>query len=167
MAAPTAPQSPPAAPPDSIPAELGPLEALPPGLRLARWSSHLAALTDPQVRLAQLVETARLRPPLPTLDRQETHRVPGCLVRTWWIAEWHEGRCWFRTDSDAMTLKCLAGAIAELASGGTPAEIAALDFSPFDSLGLLKQLAENRQRTIRNLMNSVHEFARQSALGHP
>jgi cysteine desulfuration protein SufE len=166
MAAPTAPQSPSAAPPESAPAESGPFEPLAPSLRLAHWSSRLAALNDPQVRLAQLVETARLLPPLPSIDRQEAHRVPGCLVRTWWIAEWREGRCWFRTDSDAMTLKCLAGAIAELASGGTPDEIAALDFSPFESLGLLKQLAENRQKTIRNLMNSVHEFARQSTLGH-
>jgi sulfur transfer protein SufE len=62
-----------------------------------------------------------------------------------------------------MTLKCLAGAIAELASGGTPNEIAALDFSAFDSLGLLKQLAENRQKTLRNLMAATHTFARQSA----
>jgi sulfur transfer protein SufE len=62
-----------------------------------------------------------------------------------------------------MTLKCLAGAIAELASGGTPDEIAALDFSAFDSLGLLKQLAENRQKTLRNLMTAAQTFARQSA----
>lgn len=167
MAAPTEPQSSSAASPESALAEAGPFEPLPPCLRLARWSSRLAALKDPQIRLAQLVETARLQSPLPAIDRQEAHRVQGCLVRTWWIAEWRQGRCWFRTDSDAMTLKCLAGAIAELATGGTPNEIAGLDFSPFESLGLLKQLAENRQRTIRNLMNSVHEFARQSALGHP
>jgi sulfur transfer protein SufE len=62
-----------------------------------------------------------------------------------------------------MTLKSLAGAIAELASGGTPDEIAALDFSAFDSLGLLKQLAENRQKTIRNLMTATKTFALQSA----
>lgn len=64
-----------------------------------------------------------------------------------------------------MTLKCLAGAIADLASGGTPQEIAALDFGPFDSLGLLRQLAENRQRTVRRLMASVHDFARHCAGG--
>jgi len=106
-----------------------------PALRLARWSSRLATLSDPQSRLAHLVEAARRQPALPAADRLETHRVQGCLVRTWWIASWQDGRCWFRTDSDAMTLKCLAGAIAELASGGTPDEILALDFSPFDSLG--------------------------------
>jgi cysteine desulfuration protein SufE len=140
-----------------------PTDPMPPSLRLAHWSARLAALNDPQTRLAHLVEAARLRPPLPAADRQEAHRVPGCLVRTWWIAQWQDGRCWFRTDSDAITLKCLAGAIAELASGGTPDEIAALDFSPFDSLGLLKQLAENRQKTLRNLMTAAQTFARQSA----
>jgi cysteine desulfuration protein SufE len=140
-----------------------PTDQLPPTLRLAHWSARLAALNDPQTRLAHLVEAARLKPPLPATDRQEVHRVAGCLVRTWWIAQWRDGRCWFQTDSDAMTLKSLAGAIAELASGGTPDEIAALDFSAFDSLGLLKQLAENRQKTIRNLITATKTFARQSA----
>ena len=134
-----------------------------PALRMARWSSRLASLSDPQSRLAHLVEAARRQVALPATDRLESHRVQGCLVRTWWIASWHDGRCWFRTDSDAMTLKCLAGAIAELASGGTPDEILVLDFSPFDSLGLLRQLAENRQRTLRNLMSATKEFAERSA----
>ena len=66
-----------------------------------------------------------------------------------------------------MTLKCLAGAIAGLASGGTPDEIVALDFSPFESLGLLRQLAENRQRTIRGLITATREFARTSAEANP
>lgn len=134
---------------------------------MARWADRLAALADPQSRLAHLVEAARLQPALPATDRLDAHRVPGCLVRTWWIASWQDGRCWFRTDSDAMTLKCLAGAIAELATGGTPDEIAALDFSPFDSLGLLRQLAENRQRTIRNLISATKDFAQRSAGRHP
>jgi sulfur transfer protein SufE len=58
-----------------------------------------------------------------------------------------------------MTLKCLAGAIAEIASGGTPSEIATLEFGVFESLGLLRQLAENRQKTIRSLMNATRDFA--------
>lgn len=87
-----------------------PTEPLPPILRLAHWSARLAALNDPQTRLAHLVEAARLKPPLPATDRQEVHRVAGCLVRTWWIAQWYDQRCWFQTDSDAMTLKSLAGA---------------------------------------------------------
>lgn len=152
--------------PHAPPAASGPTPPSP-SQRLAEWSSQLAALKDPQARLAHLVEAARGIPRLPDEDRLEAHRVPGCLVRTWWIAQWRDGRCWFRTDSDAMTLKCLAGAIAGLASGGTPDEIAALDFSPFESLGLLRQLAENRQRTIRSLIASTREFARTSAQAHP
>lgn len=161
MAASTDPQSSASADGPGSTAPSGPPET--PALRMARWSSRLATLSDPQSRLAHLVEAARQRPALPAADRLETHRVPGCLVRTWWIASWQDGRCWFRTDSDAITLKCLAGAIAELASGGAPDEILALDFSPFDSLGLLRQLAENRQRTLRNLMSATKDFAQRSS----
>lgn len=152
--------------PHALPAASAPTPPSP-SQRMAEWSSSLTAFSDPQARLAHLVEAARGIPPLPAEDRLEAHRVPGCLVRTWWIAERRDGRCWFRTDSDAMTLKCLAGAIAGLASGGTPDEIAALDFSPFESLGLLRQLAENRQRTIRGLIAATREFARTSAEANP
>ena len=119
----------------------------------------LARLRDPQARFAWAVEQARKRPPLPEDLRLDAHRVTGCQVRLWFVSEFHDGRCWFRTDSDAVTLKAMTGLLCELASGAAPAEIARLDFAFLDQLGLLRQLAENRRATVLRVAEQLRAFA--------
>jgi cysteine desulfuration protein SufE len=122
----------------------------------------LAALTrlrDPQARFAWAVEQARHRAPLPEELRIEAHRVTGCQVRLWFVPKFRDGRCWFRTDSDALTLKAMTGLLCELASGATPAEVAALDFAFLDQLGLLRQLAESRRATVLHVAEQIRTFA--------
>ena len=128
----------------------------------AKQQALLAALTrlrDPQARFAWAVEQARHRAPLPEELRLEAHRVTGCQVRLWFVPGWRDGRCWFRTDSDALTLKAMTGLLCELASGATPAEIATLDFAFLDQLGLLRQLAESRRATVLRVAEQIRTFA--------
>ena len=119
----------------------------------------LSALRDPQARLSWLVEWARHQPSLPVELRQDRHRVEGCQVRIWWIAELRGGRCGFRTDSDAVTLKALAGFLAHHYSGRLPSEIVAGPRSSLERLGLYRQLAESRRATLQRIEDQVHAWA--------
>ena len=128
----------------------------------AHQSQRLAALlhiSDAQARLGQLVEEARRRAPMPTAQRVETNRVEGCLVRIWFTAEFREGRCFFECDSDAVSLKAVGGLLCELFSGRTPEEIIATSLGALEPLKILHQLAENRQRTIARIEETIHAFA--------
>lgn len=121
----------------------------------------LLEVRNPQQRLAMIVEHARKRAPLDAAMRVEANRVQGCLVRTWFMAEVRAGKCVFSTDSDAVTLKALLGLVCDLYSGSTPEEILECS-SPFlQRLGVLHQLAENRQRTVLRVAEQLHDFARQ------
>lgn len=119
----------------------------------------LARLRDPQSRFAWLVERMRERPHLPDAFRLDDYRVSGCLVRLWFVPEFREGRCWFRTDSDAVTLRAITGFWCDIASGATPAELR--DWNPqfLERLGVLRQLAENRQATVLRVGGQIREFA--------
>ena len=119
----------------------------------------LSALRDPQARLSWLVEWARQQPSLPAELRQDRHRVEGCQVRIWWIAELRDGHCEFRTDSDAVTLKALAGFLAHHYSGRQASEIVAGPRSPLKRLGLYRQLAESRRATLQRIEDQVHAWA--------
>lgn len=130
-----------------------------PSERLGRIVAHLETIRDPQARFGWLVELARKRPPLDPVYRIEANRITGCMVRSWWVAEFVEGRCRFATDSDAVTLKAMLGLIADICTGGTPADITAIDFGFLDSMGLLRQLAENRQATVRKIAAAAKGFA--------
>ena len=125
-----------------------------------RLLTPLLQIHDPQQRLARLVEEARRRPSLAPALRLDAHRVEGCLVRVWFVPELRDGKCFFQCDSDAVSLKAVGGLLCELYSGHTPEEIASREDKPvLQPLGLLHQLAENRQRTIARIEEMIHAFA--------
>ena len=124
-----------------------------------RRLAPLLQIGDSQQRLARLVEEARRRPALAAALRVEAHRVEGCLVRVWFVAEAREGRCYFQCDSDAVSLKAVGGLLCDLYSGHSPEEIAASLKGVLAQLTILPQLAENRQRTIARIEEKIREFA--------
>jgi len=117
------------------------------------------AVRDPQQRLARLVELAKARPLLPDTLKLDAHQVEGCQVRIWFVPEFRDGRCWFQTDSDAVTLKALVGLLCEIYSGRTPTEIAAHEQTFLEELAVLKQLAESRRATVLRVAQMIRDFA--------
>jgi cysteine desulfuration protein SufE len=116
---------------------------------------------DPQQRLARVVHEASKRPTLDSTFRLETNRVEGCLVRVWFVPEFRAGKCFFRCDSDAVSLKAIGGLICDLYSGHSPEEISATNSGVLKHVGILTQLAENRQRTIARIEEKIRHFAQE------
>lgn len=128
--------------------------------RRLRWEQRLRPIADPQARFGHLVEHARRQTPLPEALRLDQFRVTGCQVRLWLVPEMHDGRCRFRADSDAVTLKAFVGLLCELASELPPEEAAQVDGQLLEELGLLRQLAESRRATILRVAEQMRDFAR-------
>lgn len=129
--------------------------------RAAVLAALLAAKPDPQARFAWLLEQARLRPLLPAEFRRDEFRVTGCQVRLWWVPEFRDGRCWFRLDSDAVSLKAVGGLICDFYHGQPPEAV--VDYSPefLNELNLSTNLAESRRRTVWRIREMIRDFARQ------
>ena len=121
--------------------------------------SPILTVRDPQQRLARLVELAKARPLLPDALKLDDQRVEGCQVRIWFVPEFRDGRCWFQTDSDAVTLKALVGLLCEIYNGRTPAEIAAHEPKFLEELAVMKQFAESRHATVLRVAQMVRDFA--------
>lgn len=133
-----------------------------------RESATVAALLrvrDPQSRFAWLVERSRDRPHLPDSLRLDLHRVEGCQVRLWFVPEFRDGRCWFQTDSDAVTLRALTALWCDLANGSAPAELSAWHPDFAARLGLMRQMAENRQATVLRVLGMIRDFGAAHAGG--
>lgn len=123
--------------------------------RRAAILDTLRTLRDPQARFQWLVDRARTRPMLPDSLRTDGHRVPGCQVRLWWIAEERDGRLWFASDSDAVTLKAITGLLADCYGGETAEGVKADPPRFLEDLGLLRLLAESRRATILRVADSM------------
>ena len=125
----------------------------------ATWLAELAARHHRQDRLNWLVEHARGREPLPPEFKTDRHRVDGCLARLWLVAEYREGRCWFRCDSDSLIVQAVAGCLCDYFSGLSPAEIAASDLAPLQQAGLDQHLTPNRRDALSRVWERIRRFA--------
>ncbi len=123
--------------------------------------AELLQIGDPQQRLARVVHGAQKLSPIEPDLRIEANRVEGCLVRVWFVPEWRAGKCFFRCDSDAVSLKAIGGLLCELYSGYAPEEIVATQSGLLKHLGILHQLAENRRRTIARIEEKIRHFAQE------
>jgi cysteine desulfuration protein SufE len=123
--------------------------------------AELIQIGDPQQRLARVIHAAAKLPAVETDLRTEGNRVEGCLVRLWFVPELRDGKCFFRCDSDAVSLKAVGGLLCDLYSGFTPEEIGATQSGVLKHLGILHQLAENRRRTIVRIEEKIRHFAQE------
>lgn len=144
------------------PATLTPSVSL--SLKKRQRLDALLRITNAQQRLGSLVDAARRLPSLADGMRTAQHQVPGCMVRTWFVTEIRDGRCYFHADSDAAMLKALLGLLCEIYSGHAPEEIASDTGELLSDIGVLHQLAENRQRTLRRVSEQLKAFALKHAI---
>jgi cysteine desulfuration protein SufE len=122
--------------------------------------ARLAELPNLQQRLNWLVELARARPPLPPELCTEAHRVPGCLARLWLVAEFRDGCCWFRAESDSLIIKATAGLLCDFYSGQVPAEILAHDPAFLAPYGIQQHLTPNRRNALARVWTEIQAFAK-------
>jgi cysteine desulfuration protein SufE len=123
--------------------------------------ADLFMIGEPQQRLARLIHEAPKQPKIEAALRIDANRVEGCLVRVWLVPEFREGKCFFRCDSDAVSLKVVGSLLCQLYSGYSPEEIGTTNFGVLKHLGILPQLAENRQRTVARIEEKIRRFAQE------
>jgi cysteine desulfuration protein SufE len=122
-------------------------------------SASLAGLRNVQQRLNWLVEQARARPPLPKERCTDVHRVPGCLARLWFVAEFRDGCCHFQAESDSLIIKAIAGLLCALYSDCVPQEILAHNPSFLAPFGISQHLTPNRRNALARVWDEIHHFA--------
>lgn len=123
-------------------------------------------LGDWEERYRYLIELGRKLPPMPESEKDEAHKVRGCMSQVWLAHSLKEGQpttLEFRGDSDAHIVKGLIALLLALTSGRTPQQILDTDIgAAFTRLGLENHISMNR----RNGFFSMVERIRQMAAAH-
>lgn len=125
----------------------------------------LSRIKDPQERFAYVVELGKRQPGLDPAFKTEAHRVEGCLAKLWLVAEFREGKCYFRADGDSLIVKAIASLLCDFYSGHPPDEILATDPEFLGSVGVTQHLSPNRRNALSRVWERIREFARCSRSG--
>ncbi|MGE9296913.1 MAG: SufE family protein [Puniceicoccales bacterium] len=119
----------------------------------------LSIIEDPQERFAYIIDNARSQPGLEENLKVDAFRIEGCQSQLWLVPSYQDGHCFFRTDSDAVITKGVAGLLTELYSGFPPEDI--LDVPPdfLAQVGITQHLTPNRRNGLSNVWNKIKSFA--------
>ena len=99
---------------------------------------------------------------LPVLD--DKYKLPeniikGCQSTVWLVADYYEGKIFFKADSDAVIVKGLVSMLIEVLSGHSPDEIlnAKLDF--IREIGMMNHLAQTRSNGLLSMVKQMKNYA--------
>lgn len=119
----------------------------------------LGMIDDPQERFALIIDNARALPPLEAEYKIEAFRIEGCQSQLWLVPSFENGKCFFRSDSDALITRGIAGMLAELYSNATPAEILANEPTFLAEVGITDHLTPNRRNGLSNVWKKIRAYA--------
>ena len=120
---------------------------------------ELQYIDDPNERFAYIIDRAKTQPPLPDEAKIDQFLIEGCVSLLWIFPSYEEGKCFFRSDADAMITKGTAGLLCDLYSGSTPEEVLAEDSSFLGDLGITQHLSPNRRNGLTNVIKRIHNYA--------
>ena len=99
---------------------------------------------------------------LPALDPQyktDQNLIEGCQSRVWLQADEHDGKIFFRADSDALIVKGIIALLVKVLSGHTPDEILDADLYFIDRIGLRDHLSPTRSNGLLAMVKQMRMYA--------
>ncbi len=120
----------------------------------------MSLIDDPMERLGYFVSKAKRDPVLEGSVRIKAFQIEGCISELWLVPRIEEGRLYFRTDAAASIPKGVAAVLAEIYSGGTPAEILAVGDGFIREAGIPQVLSSNRSNGLAHLVGRILGYAK-------
>ena len=122
-----------------------------------------AFLDDWEERYRYIIELGSDLPPYPEAERDDTHKVPGCVSQVWLHTQRDPGadpKLTFVGDSDAHIVKGLVAIVLATYSGKPASEIARLDaLDVFGKIGLVEHLSPQRANGLRSMIKRIRNEA--------
>ena len=97
--------------------------------------------------------------PLEEQYKKDENKVRGCQSTVWLVADYKEGRIYYKADSDAVIVKGLISMLIRVLSGQTPDAIvnAKLDF--IKAIGMMNHLAQTRSNGLLAMVKQMKNYA--------
>jgi cysteine desulfuration protein SufE len=106
-----------------------------------------------------IIDLGKKLEPLEDKYKLDENKVRGCQSTVYLVADYRDGKIWFRADSDAVIVKGLISMLIRVLSGHTPDEIveAKLDF--IKEIGMMSHLAQTRSNGLLSMVKQMKNYA--------
>jgi cysteine desulfuration protein SufE len=106
-----------------------------------------------------IIDLGKKLPPLEDDHKKEENKVRGCQSTVWLVAEYKDGRIFYKADSNAVIVKGLISMLIRVLSGQSPDDIvnARLDF--ISGIGMMSHLAQTRSNGLLAMVKQMKNYA--------
>ncbi|MGC8751121.1 SufE family protein [Hydrotalea sp.] len=106
-----------------------------------------------------IIELGKQLPPLDSKYKLEENIIKGCQSTVWLVANFENGKVYFKADSDAVIVKGLVSLLIKVLSGLTPDEILQAKLGFLQDIGMMSHLAQTRSNGLRAMIQQMKNYA--------
>lgn len=99
---------------------------------------------------------------LPSLEDQykiDENRVRGCQSMVWLVADYRDGKIFYKAESDAVIVKGLISILIRVLSGQRPDDIIQAKLNFIQQIGMTTHLAQTRSNGLLAMVKQMKNFA--------
>jgi cysteine desulfuration protein SufE len=106
-----------------------------------------------------IIDLGKKLQPLEAQFKKDENRVRGCQSTVWLVADFKDGRLFYKADSDAIIVKGLISMLIRVLSGHTPDEILGTRLDFIGQIGMTTHLAQTRSNGLLAMVKQMKNFA--------
>lgn len=106
-----------------------------------------------------IIDLGKKLPPLEDQYKLDENRVRGCQSTVWLVADYKNGKVYFKAESDSVIVKGLISMLIRVLSGQTPDEIINAKLEFIQRIGMTTHLAQTRSNGLLSMVKQMKNFA--------
>jgi cysteine desulfuration protein SufE len=106
-----------------------------------------------------IIDLGKKLPPLEDRFKLDENKVRGCQSTVWLVADYNNGKIYFKADSDSVIVKGLISMLIRVLSGQTPDAIINAKLEFIQKIGMTTHLAQTRSNGLLSMVKQMKSFA--------
>jgi len=114
---------------------------------------------DWESKYEYIIDLGKKLPPLEDEYKIDENKVRGCQSTVWLVADYRDGKVFYKAESDAVIVKGLISMLIRVLSGQTPEQIINAKLNFIEQIGMTTHLAQTRSNGLLSMVKQMKNFA--------
>ena len=106
-----------------------------------------------------IIDLGKKLAPLEEEYKMDENKVRGCQSTVWLVADYRDGKVFYKAESDAVIVKGLISMLIRVLSGQSPNQIIDARLNFINEIGMTTHLAQTRANGLLSMVKQMKNFA--------
>jgi cysteine desulfuration protein SufE len=113
-----------------------------------------------------IIDLGKKPAPLEEQYKKDENKVKGCQSTVWLVADYRNGRVYFKAESNSVIVQGLISLLIRVLSGQRPDDIVAAKLDFLNEIGMMTHLAQTRSNGLLAMVKQMKNYALAYKLKH-